>query len=214
VAPWPGPGHLGAASVDEVLARIDPAGPPVVVATDSTGTGATGGLAALAVEALTGLDVQLIAITQRRDVALEASQRWPLGCVVASLPHHRALELAEVAIAPGGAGFLGKSLLRGVPLVLVPDFGDQLEAAARVTWAGAGRRVDLRMPWTSLLPDPVGEVGQLRRAVVRVLADDGYRVAAGRLAAAAAELGPPAAAAIVEHVVAGTLRAAEGPTRP
>ncbi len=120
VAPWPGPGQLGAASVDEVLARIDPAGPPVVVAADSTGTGATGGLAALAIEALAGLDLQLIAITHRRDVALEAAQRWPLGCVVASLPHHRALELAAVAVAPGGAGFLGKALVRGVPLVAGP----------------------------------------------------------------------------------------------
>lgn len=214
VAPWPGTGHLGAAPVDEVLARLDPDGPPIVVATDSTGTGATGGLAATTVEALAGLDLQLVAITSRRDVALRASHRWPLGCVVASLPHHRALELATVAVAPGGAGFVGKALVRGVPLVLVPDFGDQLEAAARVTWAGAGRRVDLRAPWTSHLPDPVGPVGQLRRAVVRVLADDRYRQAARRLAEAATALGPPAAADVVERVVAGTLRDAEGPTLP
>ncbi|MEX1177073.1 MAG: nucleotide disphospho-sugar-binding domain-containing protein [Nitriliruptor sp.] len=213
VAPWPGPGHHGAASVDQILGRLDPDGPPVVVATDSTGTGASGGLAALTVEALAGLEVQLVAITQRREVALEASQRWPLGCVVASVPHHHALDLASVAVAPGGAGFLGKALVRGVPLVLVPDFGDQLEAAARVTWAGAGRRVDLRMPWTPWLPDPVGRVGQLRRAVVRVLADGRYRSAAQQLAASAAQLGPPRAAAIVEQVVAGTLPDATGPVR-
>lgn len=201
-----------------ILREIDPDGAPVVVVTDSTGTGAAGGLAGLAVEALVGLDLQLVAITTDADVAARAARIWPLGCVVASIPHHHALDLAAdasraVVIAPGGAGVVGKSLLRGLPLTLVPDFGDQLEAAARVTWAGAGRRVDLRAPWTPWLPDPIGRSGQLRRAVVRVLADDRYAAAAGRLAEQAAELGPPAAAAVVERVLAGTLAPASGPTR-
>jgi UDP:flavonoid glycosyltransferase YjiC (YdhE family) len=99
-------------------------------------------------------------------------------------------------------------------LVLVPDFGDQLEAAARVTWAGAGRRVDLRAPWTPRLPAPIGRSGQLRRAVVRVLADDRYRTAAGHLATSAAELGPPRAAEVIEQVLTGGLAPANGPTRP
>jgi UDP:flavonoid glycosyltransferase YjiC (YdhE family) len=200
-------------TVDEVLARIDPDGPPIVVATDSTGTGASGGLAALAVEALVGLDLQLIATTGCREVALHAAHRWPLGCVVGSVPHRWALDLAAVAVAPGGAGFLGKALARGVPLAVVPDFGDQFEAAARVAWSGAGRRVDLRAPWAPHLPDPIGQVGQLRRAVVRVLADDRYAGAARRLAAEAAVLGPTRAAEVVERALAGTLPAAEGPTR-
>jgi UDP:flavonoid glycosyltransferase YjiC (YdhE family) len=200
-------------TTDEVLARIDPDGPPIVLATDSTATGARGGLAALAVEALAGLDLQLIATTDRREVALHAAHRWPLGCVVGSVPHRWALDLAAVAVAPGGGGFLGKALARGVPLAVVPDHGDQFEAAARVAWSGAGRRVDLRAPWTPYLPDPIGQVGQLRRAVVRVLADDRYAGAARRLAAEAALLGPARAAEVVEQALAGTLPAAEGPTR-
>ncbi|WP_052664870.1 glycosyltransferase [Nitriliruptor alkaliphilus] len=201
-----------------ILREIDPDGAPIVVVTDSTGTGATGGLAGLAVEALVGLDLQLVAITEDPDVAVRTAQVWPLGCVVGSIPHHQALDLAArasraVVIAPGGAGVVGKSLLRGLPLTLVPDFGDQLEAAARVTWAGAGRRVDLRAPWTPWLPAPIGRSGQLRRAVVRVLADERYAAAAGRLADQAAGLGPPAAAEVVEGVLAGTLPPASGPTR-
>jgi UDP:flavonoid glycosyltransferase YjiC (YdhE family) len=218
---WPVDAHLvgplawdpPTLDADEVLRGIDPDGPPVVVATDSTGTGARGGLAALTVEALAGLDLQLVATTPRRDVALRAAHRWPLGCVVAPVPHRLALDLATVAVSPGGGGFLGKSLLRGVPLVAVPELGDQFEAAARVAWSGAGRRVDLRAPWTPYLPDPVGQVGQLRRAVVRVLADDRYRRAAGHLAGEAAGLGPARAAEVVERVLAGTLPPAEGPTR-
>jgi UDP:flavonoid glycosyltransferase YjiC (YdhE family) len=203
---------------EDALAGVDPAGAPIVVVTDSTGTGASGGLAHLAVEALTHLDLQLVALTTDREAALRAERIWPLGCVVASIPHHRALDLAAAApgavvIAPGGAGVVGKTLRRGLPMTLVPDFGDQLEAAARVTWAGAGRRVDLRAPWTPWLPDPIGRAGQLRRAVVRVLADDRYAAAAGRLAEEAAQLGPPRAAEVVEQVIAGTLPPAEGPTR-
>jgi UDP:flavonoid glycosyltransferase YjiC (YdhE family) len=207
-------GPADAAAVDAALEELRTDGPPVVVASDSTGTGATGGLAALAVEALVGLDLRLIAVTDRAEVRTRARHLWPLGCVVAPVPHHLALSRAAVAIAPGGAGFVGKSLLRGVPLVLVPDFGDQLEAAARVTWAGAGRRVDLRAPWSPRLPAPIGRSGQLRRAVVRVLADARYRTAAGHLAASAAELGPARAAEVVEQVLTGELAPATGPTRP
>jgi UDP:flavonoid glycosyltransferase YjiC (YdhE family) len=213
-----GPGGAASATgaamaAERALAGIDPDGPPVVLAVDSTGTGARGGLAALAVEALAGLDLQLIATTGRREVAVRAAHRWPLGCVVAPLPHDRPLEFAAVAVSPGGAGFLGKALLRGVPLTVVPDTGDQFEAAARVVWSGAGRRVDLRAPWTPHLPDPVGQVGQLRRSVVRLLADDRYARAAGRLAEEAATRGPTVAAEIVEHALAGTLPTADGPTR-
>lgn len=209
----------GERPADELLAGLDPAAGPVVVATDSTGTGATGGLARLAIDALAGLDLQLVAVTGDAEVAARAAAAWPGGgCLVASVPHHRALDLAvaapsAVVVAPGGAGIVGKSLLRGLPVALVPDFGDQVEAAARVTWAGAGRRVDLRAPWTPYLPDPVGRVGQLRRAVVRVLADDRYRTAAGDLAAQAARLGPSRAAEIVELTLAGSLPPALGPTR-
>jgi UDP:flavonoid glycosyltransferase YjiC (YdhE family) len=218
---WPVDAHLvGPLAWDppdddaaEVLGGIDPDGPPVVVATDSTGTGARGGLAALAVEALAGLDLQLVATTPRRDVALHAAHRWPLGCVVAPVPHRLALELASVAVAPGGGGFLGKVFSHGVPMVAVPELGDQFEAAARVAWSGAGRRVDRRSPWTPYLPDPIGPVGQLRRAVVRVLADDRYRTAARHLATEAAALGPVRAAEVVERVLDGTLRPAQGPTR-
>lgn len=191
---------IGADGGDDPLAWLDPDGPPVVVATDSTGTGARGGLAAVAVEALQGLDVQLVAIT----ASGQAPTPWPLRCVVAPVAHHRALDLATVTVAPGGAGVVGKSLRRGVPMVLAPDFGDQLEAAARVSWAGAGRRV----PGAQRL-----RPAALRRAVVRVLADDRYTAAARRLAAEAATLGPDRAAEVVEAVLAGRVPVAEGPTR-
>ena len=74
---------------------------------------------------------------------------------------------------------VAKSLLAGVPLVVVPGGGDQWEIANRVVRQGSGRLV---RPLT-------GEA--LAAAAGEVLAMPSYRDAARRAAASAAEVADP-----------------------
>lgn len=170
---------------------------PLVVVADSSASTVPWQLGAFALDALRHTGVRL-AVVSRGDLA-----PWPSRCVVGWGPHGPLLDEAAVAITPGGAGVLGKAFLRGVPVVAVPVHGDQVESAARVVHAGAGRRVR----WWQRTPT------WLRTAVLAVLADDRYRHAARHLASEAATLGPPRAAELVEAVVAGRRPLALGPRR-
>ena len=89
------------------------------------------------------------------------------------------LAQADVAICGGGHGMVAKTLLAGVPLVMVPGGGDQWEIANRVARQGSGRLV---RPLT-------GEA--LAGAVADVLATPAYRAAAQRAAAGAADVADP-----------------------
>jgi UDP:flavonoid glycosyltransferase YjiC (YdhE family) len=89
------------------------------------------------------------------------------------------LAQADLAICGGGHGMVAKSLLAGVPLVIVPGGGDQWEIANRVVRQGSGRLV---RPLT-------GEA--LVRAAADVLATPSYRAAAQRAAAGAADVADP-----------------------
>jgi UDP:flavonoid glycosyltransferase YjiC (YdhE family) len=89
------------------------------------------------------------------------------------------LAQADVVICGGGHGMVAKTLLAGVPLVMVPGGGDQWEIANRVARHGSGRLV---RPLT-------GEA--LARATADVLATPSYREAARRAAAGAAGVTDP-----------------------
>ena len=170
---------------------------PLVVVADSSASTVPWQLGGFALEALRHTGVRLAVVT-KADLT-----PWPTRCVVGWGPHGPLLDQAALAITPGGAGTLGKAFSRGVPVVAVPVHGDQAESAARVVHAGAGRRVrwwQRSHRW-------------LRTAVLTVLADDRYRVAASHLAAEAAELGPSRAAELVEAVVEGRRPVAIGPRR-
>jgi UDP:flavonoid glycosyltransferase YjiC (YdhE family) len=86
---------------------------------------------------------------------------------------------ADLVICGGGHGMVAKTLLAGVPLVVVPGGGDQWEIANRVARQGSGRLV---RPLT-------GEA--LAAAAADVLAAPGYRDAARRAAAGAADVADP-----------------------
>ena len=51
------------------------------------------------------------------------------------------LTQADLVICGGGHGMVAKTLLAGVPLVVVPGGGDQWEIANRVVRQGSGRLV-------------------------------------------------------------------------
>lgn len=155
---------------------------PLVLVTDSTADIGFS-LVALALQALAGMPIRLVGTTTREDL-----QPWPRGCVLGRGPHGPLLDHAAAAVGLGGHGFLGKALSRGVPVVIVPWQGDQPEAAARVVWAGAGRRIPPRRL--------TGR--RLRRAVRQVLADDRYTSAATALGRGAQGLGAAHAAGVVE----------------
>jgi UDP:flavonoid glycosyltransferase YjiC (YdhE family) len=77
----------------------------------------------------------------------------------------------DLVICHAGHGTMARALASGAPVLAVPHVGDMAENAARVDWAGAGRR----LPWRLLGPR------SLRSAVRAAVGDR-------RLAARAAEL--------------------------
>ncbi|HEX3780355.1 MAG TPA: glycosyltransferase [Pseudonocardiaceae bacterium] len=99
--------------------------------------------------------------------------------------------LSSVAaiVCHGGMGTVLSALTAGVPLVVVPQFADQPDNAARIEALGAGLRVGIDGQTTPLEPDAL--IG----AVQRVLDDDGYRAGAARVAKEIAAL-PPVEAAL------------------
>jgi len=84
-----------------------------------------------------------------------------------------------VAICGGGHGMVAKTLLAGVPLVVVPGGGDQWEIANRVVRQGSGRLI---RPLTG--ESLVAEVGE-------VLSSPRYRAAARQAAASVVEVSDP-----------------------
>lgn len=111
-------------------------GPLIVVAPSTAGTG-TAGLAELALEHLvpgrtlpTGSRV-VVSRLGGEDVAVPPWAAVGLG------RQDELLTRADLVICGGGHGMLSKTLLAGVPMVVVPGGGDQWELANRVVRQGS-----------------------------------------------------------------------------
>lgn len=104
------------------------------------------------------------------------------------VPQLRVLERAAVFVTHGGMNSATEAQYFGVPMVVLPQRGDQYLVGARVAELGAG---------VALAPPDVS-AGALRARVAAVLAEAPFREAAARLRAAMREAGGPrrAAAAI------------------
>lgn len=108
------------------------------------------------------------------------------------IPHARLLPHVGVMVTNGGYNGVLAALSAGVPLVCAGTTEDKADVCSRIAWSGAG--VDLRT-------DRPSEAA-LRDAVGRVLSDDRYRKAAGRIAEDFARHdGPGEAAGEMERVV-------------
>jgi len=189
---WPNATHLvGSMGWDPPWGPLEPpSGPePLVVVTDSTASTVHGSVAEAALAGLEHAGVRLVVTTGRTDLSTWSNGR----AVIGRSGHGPLLAAADVAVGPGGGGFVAKALTAGVPLVLTPLMGDQRETAGRVHHAGVG---------VSLRPGNLRS-GSLRRAVLRVLADKRFRQTARRAARQAAQLGPELAARLVEQEAAG-----------
>jgi UDP:flavonoid glycosyltransferase YjiC (YdhE family) len=155
-----------------VLAVPPGAGPVIVVAPSTASTG-TAGLAALALEHL--VPAQTLPAGSRLVVSQLVSSRpggdgvvVPPWAVVGLGRQDDLLRHADVVVCGGGHGMLSKTLLAGVPMVVVPGGGDQWELANRVVRQGSARLV---RPLSA---------HALIAGVTEVLSDPGYRQAARR----------------------------------
>ena len=165
----------------ETILPIPPGDGPVVVVAPSTASSGVGGLAEAALEHLVpGRTVPagsrvVISRLDGGELTLPPWATVGLGRQDDLLAH------ADLVICGGGHGMLSKTLLAGVPVVVVPGGGDQWELANRVVRQGSARLV------RPLTPDA------LAAAVDDVLSSPSYRRAAGLAAQSAAVLADPVA---------------------
>lgn len=154
---------------------------PLVVVAPSTATTGTLGLAELALESL--IPGETLPDGARVAVSRLGGERSDGGCaggpattvppwaVVGLGRQDELLAHADLVICGGGHGMVAKTLLAGVPMVVVPGGGDQWEIANRVVRQGSGR----------LIRPLTGDA--LIAAVGEVLSSPSYRESA-RLASA------------------------------
>jgi UDP:flavonoid glycosyltransferase YjiC (YdhE family) len=153
-------------------------GPLVVVAPSTATTGATG-LAELALETLTpgeALPAGARVVVSRLDGPEVTVPPW---AAVGLGRQDELLSRADLVICGGGHGMVSKTLLAGVPLVVVPGGGDQWEIANRVVRQGSAQLV---RPLTG---------DALASAVTEVLSSPRYRDAARRAATSVSEVADP-----------------------
>jgi len=179
---WPaeavvvGPLHFE--PTDRVLEIPFGSGPVVVVAPSTALTGTTG-LAELALQCLTPggtLPSGSRLVVSRLGGGDLTVPPW---AVVGLGRQAELLKHADVVVCGGGHGMVAKTLLAGVPLVVVPGGGDQWEMANRVVRQGSARLI--RPLTADALVDAVGEV----------LSSPRYREAAHRAAASVAGVADP-----------------------
>ncbi|HTM85717.1 MAG TPA: nucleotide disphospho-sugar-binding domain-containing protein [Mycobacterium sp.] len=179
---WPaeavvvGPLHFEPTST--VLA-VPPGSGPVILVAPSTATIGAQGMAELALESLRPGETLpqgarlVVSRLGGSDVGVPPWAAVGLGRQDELLSH------ADLVICGGGHGMVSKTLLAGVPMVVLPGGGDQWEIANRVVRQGSAQLV---RPLT---------VAALTAAVSEVLGSPGYREAARRAGASVADVADP-----------------------
>jgi UDP:flavonoid glycosyltransferase YjiC (YdhE family) len=179
---WPpeavmvGPLHFE--PTDQVL-PIPPGSGPVVVVAPSTALTGTRGMAQTALDCLVpgvGLPNGARVMVSRLNGPALTVPPW---AVVGLGRQDDLLAHADLVICGGGHGMVAKTLLAGVPLVVVPGGGDQWEIANRVVRQGSGQLI---RPMTA---------DALVGAVAEVLSTPSYRESARRAAASVADVADP-----------------------
>jgi len=184
---WPaeavvvGPLHFEPTSV---VLEVPPGEGPVVVVAPSTASTGTVGLAELALEHL--IPGETIPVGSRVVVSQLVSSRTggddpsvPPWAAVGLGRQDELLREADVVVCGGGHGMLSKTLMAGVPMVVVPGGGDQWELANRVVRQGSARLIR-----------PLA-VDALVTEVNGVLSSPSYRQAARRAAESLAGVTDP-----------------------
>jgi UDP:flavonoid glycosyltransferase YjiC (YdhE family) len=152
---------------------------PLIVVAPSTAVSGAAGLADVALQHLVpgrNLPVGSRVVVSRLDGVDAEVPPW---ATVGLGRQDELLRNADLVVCGGGHGMLSKTLLAGVPIVVVPGGGDQWELANRVARQGSARLV---RPLT-------GE--SLTAEVAEVLSDPRYRSAAQRAGASAVAVADP-----------------------
>ncbi|OBK77607.1 nucleotide disphospho-sugar-binding domain-containing protein [Mycobacterium sp. 1164985.4] len=158
---------------------IPAGGGPVVVVAPSTATTGEGGLAEIVLATLIPgkvLPPESRVVVSRLGGTQVAVPPW---AVVGLGRQDELLSHADLVICGGGHGMVTKTLLAGVPMVVVPGGGDQWEIANRVVRQGSAQLV---RPLTA---------EALARAVREVLDSPRYRDAARRAGRTVADVEDP-----------------------
>ncbi|GFG49595.1 glycosyl transferase [Mycolicibacterium agri] len=179
---WPeeavvvGPLHFE--PTDAVL-EIPPGDGPVIVVAPSTAVTGTRGLTEIALETLRPGEVlpegSRVVVSRLSGADFEV----PPWAVVGLGRQDELLSHADLVICGGGHGMVSKTLLAGVPMVVVPGGGDQWEIANRLVRQGSARLIRPLEP------------AALAEAVIDVLAAPRYAEAAKRAGASVADVADP-----------------------
>lgn len=158
------------------LAELDR---PLVLISTSSEFQDDGQLITVALEALAGQDVNVVATVpaQLPATAVPANAR-----LEPFVPHTPLLARAACAVTHGGAGATQKALAAGVPVCAVPFGRDQLEVARRVEVADAGTRLPAQRLNAERLRAKIREAMTKTPGARRVA--DGFAAAGGPAAAA------------------------------
>jgi MGT family glycosyltransferase len=147
---WPGGVHVVGPMRWEPPAPTvtpPPGRAPLVLVAPSTSHDPAQRLLRASLEGLRGLDVRVLASTDRRPAT--APIRTGVGVrLVNWMSYTDAMRHADLVICHAGHGTVVRALEQGVPLLAVPHSGDMAENAARLDWAGLG----VRVPWRLLSP--------------------------------------------------------------
>jgi UDP:flavonoid glycosyltransferase YjiC (YdhE family) len=130
------------------------------------------------VDALAGGQWSVVVTTGPAGEPSEVDPELPHVVVARWLPQDEVLDRAAVGVCHAGSGTTIGALVRGVPLVCLPQGADQFEHARRVTDLGAGLTLDLERRTPS----------EIEAAVAAALSQPQYRMAATRVADATAQL--------------------------
>ncbi len=173
--------------------ELPPGDEPLVLVAPSTAHDSHNRLVRIALEALAGEPVRVVATTNR--VRPQTPIEVPGNAVLVDwLSYSQLMPAAALVVSHGGHGTVARALGAGTPILISPIAGDMSETAMRVAWAGAG----LSLPWRLCRPAP------LRWAVRRMLEDDSFAARAGELAAWGREHdGARRGAELVEALAAG-----------
>jgi MGT family glycosyltransferase len=124
-----------------------------------------------AIDAVSGMEVRAV-VTLGRMLEPSDVVAAPHVTVLRSAPYSVLLPDTSVVVTACGHGTVMKTLSAGVPMVCIPMGREQDVIAARVVELGTG-----------VLLSPSASEADIRRAVEKVLRDDGYRSRAQQLAA-------------------------------
>ncbi|WNG47256.1 glycosyltransferase family 1 protein [Archangium minus] len=155
------------AKTREEAPRVEPG--TVVIST--TTTPGDNGLFRRVLEAVAPMNVPVLATSAgARDVPAGLGAHVRIERYV---PHDGVFPQARALITHGGWGTVGRALTYGLPMLVIPLFGDQILNAALVERAGLGRY----LPLNKATPEAI------RAELNALLADDGIRTRAQRAAA-------------------------------